>query len=49
MTNEKKFSRKRLRFETDNLRLIKKNAKQAIIAKLIKEKNDEKNELMLSL
>ncbi len=40
--NRKKFFRKRLRFETDNLRLIKKNAKQVIIAKLQKEKDDEK-------
>jgi hypothetical protein len=31
------------------LRLIKENAKQAIVAKLQKEKDDEKSELMLSL
>ncbi len=57
--NRKKFFRKRLRFEIDNLtltlreceacwfetnnsRLIKENAKQVIIAKLQKEKNNEK-------
>jgi hypothetical protein len=40
--NRKKFFRKRLRFETNNLRLIKKNAKQIIIAKLQKKKDDEK-------
>ncbi len=57
--NRKKFSRKRLRPETDNLtltlreceacwpetdnlRLTKENAKQAILAKLQKEKDDEK-------
>ncbi len=40
--NRKKFFRKRLRFETDNLRLIKENAKQIILAKLQKEKDDEK-------
>jgi hypothetical protein len=55
--NRKKFFRKRLRFETnnltlreceacwfetDNLKLIKKNAKQIIIAKLQKKKDDEK-------
>ncbi len=60
--NRKKFSRKRLRFETDNLtlmlreceacwpetdnlRLIKENAKQVIIAKLQKEKDDEKKRI----
>jgi hypothetical protein len=43
--NKKKFSRKRLRFETDNLRLTKENAKQAIVAKLQKEKNDEKKRI----
>jgi hypothetical protein len=32
--NRKKFFRKRLRFEIDNLRFIKENAKQVIIAKL---------------
>ncbi len=57
--NRKKFFRKRLRFETDNLtltlreceacwletdnlRLTKENAKQVILAKLQKEKDDEK-------
>ncbi len=40
--NRKKFSRKRLRSETDNLGLTKKDAEQAIIAKLQKEKDDEK-------
>jgi hypothetical protein len=40
--NRKKFSRKRLRFETDNVRLIKENAKQVIIEKLQKEKDNEK-------
>ncbi len=43
--NRKKFFRKRLRFETNNLRLIKKNAKQAIFAKLQKEKDDEKKRI----
>ncbi len=43
--NRKKFFRKRLRFETDNLRLIKENAKQIIIAKLQKKKNDEKKRI----
>ncbi len=43
--NRKKFFRKRLRFETDNLKLTKKNAKQAIVAKLQKEKNDEKKRI----
>ncbi len=43
--NRKKFFRKRLRFETDNLRLTKKNAKQAIVAKLQKEKDDEKKRI----
>jgi hypothetical protein len=58
--NRKKFSRKRLRFETDNLtlreceacwletdnlRLTKENAKQVIIAKLQKEKDDEKKRI----
>ncbi len=43
--NRKKFSRKRLRFETDNLRLTKKDAKQAIVAKLQKEKDDEKKRI----
>jgi hypothetical protein len=43
--NRKKFFRKRLRFETDNLRLIKENAKQVILAKLQKEKNDEKKRI----
>jgi hypothetical protein len=46
--NRKKFSRKRLRFETDNLRLIKDNAKQVIIAKLQKKKMMKKSELMLN-
>jgi hypothetical protein len=40
--NRKKFFRKRLRLETDNLRLTKENAKQAIIARLQKKKDDEK-------
>jgi hypothetical protein len=39
--NRKIFFRKRLRFETDNLRLIKENTKQVIIAKLQKKKDDE--------
>ncbi len=39
--NRKKFFRKRLRSETGNLRLTKENAKQVIIAKLQKEKDDE--------
>ncbi len=43
--NRKKFFRKRLRFETNNLRFIKENAKQVIIAKLQKEKNDEKKRI----
>ncbi len=43
--NRKKFFRKRLRFETDNLRLIKENAKQVIIAKLQKEKDNEKKRI----
>jgi hypothetical protein len=43
--NKKKFIRKRLRFETNNFRLIKKNAKQAIIAKLQKKKNCEKKQI----
>jgi hypothetical protein len=43
--NRKKFFRKRLRFETDNLRLIKENAKRVIIAKLQKEKSDEKKRI----
>ncbi len=43
--NRKKFSRKRLRSETDNLRLTKENAKQAIVAKLQKEKDDEKKRI----
>ncbi len=40
--NRKTFFRKSLRFEIDNLKLIKKNAKQIVIAKLQKEKNDDK-------
>jgi hypothetical protein len=40
--NRKKCFRKRLQFETDNLRFIKESAKQVIIAKLQKKKNDEK-------
>jgi hypothetical protein len=40
--NRKKFSRKRLRPETGNLGLTKEDAEQAIIAKLQKEKDDEK-------
>ncbi len=43
--NRKKFFRKRLRFETDNLGLTKENAKQAIVAKLQKEKDDEKKRI----
>ncbi len=43
--NRKKVFRKRLRFETDNLKLIKKNAKFIIIAKLQKRKNDEKKRI----
>ncbi len=43
--NRKKFSRKRLRPETDNLKLTKENAKQAIAAKLQKEKDDEKKRI----
>ncbi len=43
--NRKKFFRKRLRFETDNLKLIKENAKQVIVAKLQKKKNDEKKRI----
>jgi hypothetical protein len=40
--NRKKFSRKRLRSETGNLGLTKEDAEQVIIAKLQKEKDDEK-------
>jgi hypothetical protein len=43
--NRTKFFRKHLRFETDNLKLIKKNAKQVIVAKLQKEKNNEKKRI----
>ncbi len=39
--HDKKYARKRLRAQSDNLRLIKKNAKLTIIAKLQKEKKTE--------
>jgi uncharacterized protein (UPF0128 family) len=45
--HDKKYARKRLRAESENLRLTKKDAKRVIVAKLQKEKKMKKSELML--
>jgi hypothetical protein len=43
--NRKRFSRKRLHFETDRMRLTKEDAKMILAAKFQKEQNIEQNKI----